>query len=98
VRIENTELRRACMRAVQEGRATWQGLATEVGLIRNTRSRHGRLYVCGDGTGLRRRLGVVAYSTIKYGRRYTAVNMTIDYDLALKLAEAVDLDPVDVGL
>ena len=53
----------------------------------------GYVRTLGDITRLRRALGIKAHSS---GRPYT--NTTIDYDKALLIAEAIGVDPVDVGL
>lgn len=51
--------------------------------------------VTGDSSRVLRPLGLKAY---KNGQGMTTTNRNIDYDNALKIAEALGLDPVDVGL
>lgn len=49
-----------------------------------------------DVTRLRRALGIAPVIAARTGARYT--NQRIGYDLALLIARALNIDPVDVGL
>ena len=72
-------------------------VALRMGYVRSR-----RVDQTGDATRLLRLLNLVDSShTIKKGKRYGGglkVHDEIRYDLAVRLAEAMDVDPVDVGI
>jgi transposase-like protein len=84
--LDVAPFREAAVRAVERGRTNWNQLARAIGMT--------------DGTQLRRRLGVVPYSsnrrTRQTGRIY--LSRTIDYDTACRLVQALSADPVDFGI
>ena len=57
--------------------------------------RAGHTYVSPDTSRLRRSLGLVTWNS---GDGRATVTKTIDYDLAVKIAEAIHVAPVDVDL
>lgn len=90
--LEVTVFRELAVRAVESGETTWSELARHCG-YRCERSR-GR----GDGSGLRRRLGIVPYSSNHRGAGKIYIARTIPYDVACSLVRALSLDPVDFDL
>lgn len=55
---------------------------------------------CGksDTSRLRRRLGLLQATSVKGTKVYRGYQRRITYDLALRIAKAAHIDPVDVGL
>ena len=84
-RVGNTELREAFLRSQLPAKR----VASEVGLLRRCNG-----LTCGDGTRLNRALGIKAY---KGGKGYTHRLHTVDYGLAVRLADVLGLDPVEAG-
>ena len=76
-------------------------LQTEQGLTLSEICRNLGWYSSGgrpDTNRLQRRLGRLSHSTVKRGKLYQSHQKTIGYDLAVKIAKAAGVDPVDAGL
>lgn len=86
--ILNGALCYAVERAMREQGLNWSTLAERAGQIHTG---HGR----GDATRIQRALGLKPFSG-KNGKQYYQTSLS--YDLALRIATAAGLDPVDVGL
>lgn len=96
MRVPNEPFRKAVEREVKLGRS-YASIARSVGLTRyNPAGADNR---CGDTTVLKRRLGLKPISEHRgMKERKFYICKTLDYAFALKLANYLGLDPVDVGL
>ncbi len=63
-----------------------------------TYRRKGRRPVAGNGSDLRRALGLAADCRHHGARPYRSTRTTIPVDTALRIADALGLDPVDIGI
>lgn len=96
IRVPNAALRDAVLRAHTRGEISFCGLATSIGLTRMHKDkRRPRPYRRGDGTFLKRMLGIGSYKERNGTRCY---NKTINVVYAEKIMRHLGLDPIDVGL
>jgi hypothetical protein len=64
------------------------------GFIRTTKEGWER----GDVSYLQRMVGAKPYSTRKNGKRYYSTRKTVDYDTAVKLCDALNVDYTEAGV
>ncbi len=89
--VPNAPIREAVLRAVQRGETNYSQLAVRCGW---TRSRAGSTF--GETTRLKRHLGLAMSYDAKGD--YTLTTETMRYDVAVKIVDALGLDPVDFDL
>lgn len=80
--------------AVKNSGMSMTGIALEVGFSRTMKGRATRT---GDMSRLKRALGITP-ETVTGHKRAPYYNKNISYDLAMKIATIIDVDPIDVGL
>lgn len=85
-KVDNALLRARVLAKVAEG-CTWQELAILCGQTRSAGDGRKRE---GDGCWLRRRLGIMEQDGV--------LKTTLSYDCAVRIARALSIDPVDVGI
>jgi hypothetical protein len=91
--VDNTALREAVERRIHEGE-TLSGICRRLG-AKYVRDDNGYA----DVSRLKRRLGMVRVTSgVKGGKTYPFKTRTIRYDVAVRICEAIDGDPVELGL
>jgi hypothetical protein len=91
--VENTPLRETVERRLREGE-TLSGICRKLG-AKYVRDDTGYA----DVSRLKRRLGMVPVTSgVKGGKTYPFRTRTIHYDVAVQICEAIDGDPVELGL
>lgn len=91
--IEVDDLQRAVLEVVAQGTG-WAEIARRMGWT-FVRRRRGSAIEVGDGTRVKRAIGYAPYHGGRTRRHYT--NRRVGILLAEQIAEAAQLDPVDVG-
>ncbi len=81
-RIDAAPVRDAAQAAVDAGTTSWRQIAAQLGYFKHQP----------DSQRARRRLGL---ANSRYNER---PNQTVDYDLAVKVAAIIGIDPADVGV
>lgn len=91
-RVPVDKLRRTLSRKYELG-TTWSDMARALGWIRKDQPDKA------DTTRLQRTVGVSKWSpATKRAKKSVGYAKTIDYSIATEICEALDLDPVDMGL
>lgn len=95
VLVPNALLREAAQRAVARGDWTWGDLALAMGYKSHRRGRSG----CADSAPLKRALGIAKSRPGRKpnGKRYVRYNERCMLRTAVKLADLLDLAPVELG-
>jgi hypothetical protein len=92
-RVPNAPLREAFLASGLSAKV----VAERLGWMRRPTPATRRRGHLADDTRVRSALGLKRSAPSRHGRVPT-VRQTLDYDVALQIARALDLDPVDVGL
>lgn len=93
--LPNDQLREAVLKVIHAPdplRVSASELAVRAGYVRPGRQGPG------DGSRLKRLLGITPTPSTKNGRRYKTYRQNIAYDDAVRIADALGLDPFEVGL
>jgi len=91
--VDNAALREAFLRARREG-VSPSAVARELGWTYRDR-RWGVMPAPGR---LKRRLGLMPSVTVRDGRRWESVQTMVEYEDAVRIALALGVDPVSVGV
>lgn len=81
--------------AVKTSSLSMDEIAFDIGMRKRVRKRGGRMGESGDGTRVKRALGMSKVIS-RTGEKY--YNSTIDYDLAVQIVRAAGVWPVDADL
>ncbi len=95
--IDNEVLRDEALRQVRIGTSTWAELARacgydQPGVRKPGKPREPRRI---DTARLKRALGLVPCHTVSKGKQYSTVNKRMKLETAIKIGNALGLDPVD---
>jgi hypothetical protein len=92
--VPNEPIREAVLKARSQGVISMGSLAYQLGYRRNAIRGDATTYVVGDCAPLKRRLGLQANRKPPYASWQTE----IPYDMAVRIADCIGVDPVDLGL
>lgn len=93
--IDVAPFRERALEQVADGSASWSEMCVRLGWLRGGRRTSYNRPHAADTTRLKRTLGLsegMSHGTYRGYRRH------VSYDMALRLCDAMDLDPVDMDL